>query len=115
MRLHKSRKRIISKLPPSISFSPSGIPLTGSDSVDLSLGELEAMHLVDLGGLKQEDAAKKMGLSRKTLWKDLKSARRKVTDALINGKKINIDVRNYELSDPDHQEVQKVIEVKNVI
>lgn len=97
MRLNKSRKRRISKLPQSISFSPSGIPLTGADNVNLMVGELEAMHLVDFIGLKQEDAAKKVGVSRKTLWKDLKSARRKVTDALINGKKITITMGNYEL------------------
>ena len=94
---NKSHKRIISKLPRSMSFSPAGIPLTGTDSINLSIGELEAMHLVDLVGLKQEDAAKEVGVSRKTLWKDLKSARKKVTDALINGKKINIYMENYKL------------------
>ncbi|MEA3255242.1 MAG: DUF134 domain-containing protein [Candidatus Altiarchaeota archaeon] len=94
---NKRRKRKISRLPQSISFSPSGIPLTRSDNINLMLEELETMHLVDLIGLKQEDAAKEMGISRKTLWKDLKSARKKVTDALINGKKITIDMGNYEL------------------
>ncbi len=84
-------------MPRSISFSPYGIPLTGTDSISIVVGELEAMHLVDLVGLKQEEAAKEMGISRKTLWKDLKSARRKVTDALLNGKKITIDMKNYEL------------------
>ncbi len=84
-------------MPRSISFNPYGIPLTGTDSINLMMGELEAMHLVDLVGLKQEEAAKEIGISRKTLWKDLKSARRKVTDALLNGKKITIDMRNYEL------------------
>ncbi|HDI72621.1 MAG: DNA-binding protein [Candidatus Altiarchaeales archaeon] len=89
---NKGHRRIISKLPVSTSFSPSGIPLTSMDSVNLKISELEAMHLVDLKGFKQEDAARNMGVSRKTLWKDLKSGRRIVTDALINGKKINIDI-----------------------
>jgi len=57
----------------------------------LRIEELEAMRLVDLEGLTQEQAAMEMGVSRKTLWLDLKNARRKVTQALINGWGIRIE------------------------
>lgn len=52
--------------------------------------ELELLKLVDLNGLAQEEASAVMGVSRRTVWKDLHEARRKVTDALINGKRIEI-------------------------
>lgn len=52
--------------------------------------ELELLRLVDLNGLEQEEAGASIGVSRRTVWKDLHEARRKVADALINGKKIEI-------------------------
>jgi len=50
--------------------------------------EIEILRLVDLEGLEQEEAAHILGISRKTLWKDLHLAREKVTDALVHGKSI---------------------------
>ena len=38
----------------------------------------------------QIEAAERMGVSRKTAWRDLHEARRKITDALVNGKGINM-------------------------
>ncbi len=52
--------------------------------------EIELLKLVDLNGLEQEEAGAIIGVSRRTVWKDLHEARRKVADALINGKKIEI-------------------------
>ena len=52
--------------------------------------EVEALRLVDLVGLEQEEAAHVLGVSRKTLWRDLHVARSKVTDALVHGKTIRI-------------------------
>jgi predicted DNA-binding protein (UPF0251 family) len=52
--------------------------------------EVEALRLVDLSGLEQEEAARTLGISRKTLWRDLHEARAKVADALVNGKTIRI-------------------------
>ena len=52
--------------------------------------EVEALRLVALQGLEQEEAAHAIGVSRKTLWRDLHEARAKVADALVNGKTIRI-------------------------
>ena len=67
-------------------------PLCGRpDEVVLLLPEeVEALRLVDLQGLVQEEAAHALGVSRKTLWRDLHEARRKVADALVHGKMIRI-------------------------
>lgn len=52
--------------------------------------ELEVLKLIDLEGLSQEEAAAVMGVSRKTVWRDLHAARRKITGALVTGKTIEI-------------------------
>ena len=61
------------------------------ETVMINPDELEILRLVDLRGLGQEEAASEMGISRRTLWKDLHQARHKVADALINGKIIEIE------------------------
>jgi len=63
--------------------------------VTLSFEELETLRLVDLEGLDQQDAAELMGVSRKAFWLDLKSARRKVAEALVNGWAVRIEGGSY--------------------
>jgi predicted DNA-binding protein (UPF0251 family) len=58
--------------------------------VSLQLDELEAVRLVDLMGLYQEKAAEKLGVSRQTLGNILESARKKISEALVNGKALLI-------------------------
>jgi len=57
--------------------------------------EVEVLRLVDLEGLEQEEAAQRMGISRRTLWNDLQLARKKVAQALVEGKAIVIEGGNY--------------------
>jgi hypothetical protein len=52
--------------------------------------EIELIRLIDLEGLEQEEAAERLGVSRKTAWRDLHEARRKIADALVNGKCIEM-------------------------
>ena len=56
----------------------------------LTLSELEAMRLVYVEGLTQEEAAARMGISRKTLWNDLKNGRKKLINAILKGYAIEI-------------------------
>lgn len=58
--------------------------------VSLQPEEVELIRLIDLEGLEQEEAAERLGVSRKTAWRDLHEARRKLADALVNGKGINM-------------------------
>jgi len=58
--------------------------------VELKLDEYEAIRLADLTGLYQEEAAKKMGISRQTFGNILQVARQKVADAIVNSKAIRI-------------------------
>lgn len=52
--------------------------------------EMAALNLIDLQELEQEQAAAVLGVSRKTIWRDIHEARRKIADALINGKTIQM-------------------------
>jgi len=67
--------------------------------VKISLEELEAIRLVDLLELQQQEAALYMGISRKALWNDLRSGRKKVASALIYGLGISIEGGSYILRD----------------
>jgi len=71
-------------------FKPRGIPLTELDSVELKIEELEAIKLVYYDGKKRENAAKSMGVSRRTMERELKSGLKKIIEALLCGKAIEI-------------------------
>jgi len=53
--------------------------------------EWEAVKLCDADGLKQEEAARKMGISQPTLQRTLARARGKIAQALVEGKAIRIE------------------------
>ncbi|MGC8979047.1 DUF134 domain-containing protein [Caldisericum sp.] len=68
--------------------------------ITLTLDEVEALRLADLEGLYQEEAAKRMNISRPTFGRILEVVHRKVADAIINGKAIKImgGIVEFELS-----------------
>jgi len=78
-------------------FKPAGIPLRALEDVGLTVEEVEAVRLKDVEGLQQEECAERMHISRPTFHRVLGSARRKIADALINGKAIRIEGGNFAL------------------
>lgn len=72
-------------------FKPAGIPIHSLEIITLTLDEIEAIRLADYEGLYQEEAAKRMNVSRQTFGNIVSSARKKISDALINGKAIKIE------------------------
>ena len=82
-------QRTITSNPESRCYKPCCCPgIEGQ--VILQPDEIELIRLIDLEGLEQEEAAEKLGVSRKTAWRDLHEARRKIADALVNGKGIEM-------------------------
>ncbi|OPX82520.1 MAG: hypothetical protein A4E50_00294 [Methanosaeta sp. PtaB.Bin087] len=61
----------------------------------VTLEELEAIRLVDLLELQQQEAALYVGVSRKAFWNDLRSGRKKVASALVYGLGIRIEGGSY--------------------
>jgi len=62
-----------------------------SGTVSLLPEEMAALNLIDFQDLEQEAAAAVLGVSRKTIWRDIHEARHKIADALIHGKTIRIE------------------------
>jgi predicted DNA-binding protein (UPF0251 family) len=63
---------------------------TTTNTITLEPAGLEALRLVDLEGLSQEQAGTKMGVSRGTIWRLVKSARKKVAQALTEGRPLTV-------------------------
>ena len=87
--------RCIAQMPQFSYFKPLGVPVRILDKVTLSVEEMEAIRLKDMEGLEQEASAKKMCISRPTFHRILQSARKKLADALITGKAIQIEGGNF--------------------
>lgn len=60
------------------------------EEVVIALDEYEAIRLKDLEGFDQESCAKKMNISQPTFHRLVLGARKKIADAIINGKAIKI-------------------------
>lgn len=90
--------RRVSFVPPITYFKPAAIPLVNLKEIRLLVEEAEAIRLKDLEGLEQEECAQKMSVSRSTFSRVLDSARRKIADALLNGKAIRIEGGNFEMA-----------------
>ncbi len=80
-----------------VSFIPlvNGIP-SSKEPVYLAPDEYEAYRLVYYMGLSQEEAAKRMSVSRGTLWRLLDSARRKIGIALAEYRPIVVSLKPVE-------------------
>ncbi|OGZ33452.1 MAG: hypothetical protein A2174_01360 [Candidatus Portnoybacteria bacterium RBG_13_41_18] len=73
-----------------IYFKPRGVPLRFLSVVQMTTEEMEAIRLRHINNLEQIEAAKKMNTSQSTFQRILTSAYKKIADALINGKAIEI-------------------------
>ena len=73
-----------------VVFLPTSYVSGVGDAVHIEPDELEALRLVYLENLTQEQAASRMGVSRGTVWRLIDSARRKITYALVYKKPIVI-------------------------
>ena len=66
-------------------FKPRSVPMPELRLFSLREDELEALRLCDLEGLDQSGAGERMGVSRGTVQRLLKSGRTTVTRALVEG------------------------------
>jgi uncharacterized protein len=72
-------------------FKPRSIPMSELEVIPLDLAELEAMRLCDLEGHEQEAAGARMGVSRGTVQRLLKSGRSKLVEALVTSAALMIE------------------------
>jgi len=85
------RPRCLSFKPNVYYFKPQGIPLRFLEEIVLLPDELEALKLYEVDGLEQIEAARKMKISQPTFARILKSAQKKMAQAVIKGEAIRIE------------------------
>lgn len=83
-------RRLCARIPTRI-LKPAGIPTHELEEILLGFDEAEALRLADLEGLYHEAAARLMNVSRPTFGRIVETARRKVADAIINGKALRLE------------------------
>ncbi len=93
----KQRCRCISKYPDHWSFAPDEV--SPDETVVMSLDEFETIRLIDKEGMTQEDCSARMGVARTTVTSIYSSARKKIADALIDGKRLLISGGAYRLKE----------------
>ncbi len=89
--MRPKKTRWIKCSPKERCFKPLCKSLHKAKSVYLTFDEFEAVRLASLEGLKQQEAAKRMRISRPTFSRIVASAQRKIADGLINIKAIRIE------------------------
>ena len=92
------KARRICAMPGCRRFGPSE-PDAGRACVRMTLDEYEAVRLIDLEGLTQEDCAARMDVARTTAQAVYNSARVKLARCLVEGCELHIEGGNCVLCD----------------
>ena len=74
--------------PPMDGFKPFGLAVRQRESVVMLFEEFEAIRLTDYEHLTQEEAARKMNISRPTFTRLYDKARKNIAKALVEGNAI---------------------------
>ena len=91
----RQRCRWIGSYPDYWEFAPE--ELAAGAPVVMTLDEFETIRLLDREGLTQEQCAERMGVSRPTVTAIYDSARKKVAEALVDGKRLQLRGGSYRL------------------
>lgn len=87
-------------MPRAYYFKPRAVPLCELQEIVLQLDEFQALKYADLERKSQAVAAGAMKISRQTFSNILASARRKLADAVVNGKALKIEGGPVEMRRP---------------
>ncbi|MGI6010522.1 MAG: DUF134 domain-containing protein [Ruminococcus sp.] len=89
------KRRRICEMPKHCSFAPVGESGKDRPIIRLAVDEYEAIRLIDLEDLNQEECAGRMGVARTTVQAIYNSARRKLAQCLVEGKELRVDGGDY--------------------
>lgn len=92
-----SKCRRVCCMPPCSQFGPLGQESQASESVRMTVDEYEAIRLIDLEGMTQEECASRMQVARTTVQLIYNDARRKLAEALVQGRPLQIAGGNFKL------------------
>ncbi|MCD8054192.1 MAG: DUF134 domain-containing protein [Lachnospiraceae bacterium] len=85
-----TKSRTICRFPQTLEFVPAKEG-SGKEPVILTIDEYETIRLIDREGLSQEQCSGRMQVARTTVQKIYDSARRKLADALVEGRPLKIE------------------------
>lgn len=106
-------ERILDAPIPARIMKPAGVPARELEEIRLGLDEAEAIRLADLEGLYQEAAARSMGVSRQTFGRIVETARKKIADAVLNGKALRIEGGEVRIQDKEELPALVAIPVRD--
>ncbi len=86
----KKRQRQVEARPPYEMYTPAERIPSDADPVVLELDGYEALRLADYKGLSQEEVAEKLDVSRPTVTRILRAARKAIATALAEGRPLAI-------------------------
>ncbi len=90
--------RRVCRLPENRGFTPLNTGTDGSPVV-LSVDEYESIRLIDREGFSQEQCGEYMKIARTTVQQIYTVARKKLADALVEGRPLRIEGGDYQLCD----------------
>ena len=91
--------RRVCRLPDQNRFGPLGMKNPGECLIFMTVEEYEAIRLIDLEGMTQEQCAEKMNVARTTVQSIYANARQKLAQSLVNGNVLHIEGGDYKLCD----------------
>lgn len=93
------KRRRICGLPACERFGPKDDGIAERQTITMTLDEFEAIRLIDLGGMTQEQCAGQMNVARTTAQAIYNSARVKLAECVVNQKELRIEGGDYVLCD----------------
>lgn len=84
-------------LPKSSEFGPIQDEKSSEKIVFMTVDEYETIRLIDLEGLTQVECSEQMHVARTTVQGIYSKARKKIAEALVNGKTLKIEGGDYKL------------------
>lgn len=90
-----NKPRIVCGLPEYQVFGPKGRKANTLEKVIMLVDEYEVIRLIDEQGMDQAHAAEQMEVARTTVQRIYTIARKKIADALVNGKILMIEGGEY--------------------
>ena len=94
-RPHKCRR--VCCMPQRQIFGPLDAPKVSAQVIGMTIDEFEAVRLIDLEGLTQEECAERMEVARTTAQAIYNNARVKLAKCLVTGMELHIDGGDYVL------------------
>lgn len=93
--------RRVCEYPPTLVFMPQLSDCNGQEVI-LTIDEYETIRLIDKEGLSQEQCGERMQVARTTVQLIYANARKKLADALVEGRPLRIEGGDYQLCCGDH-------------